>query len=249
MARGKKTFGKFHPAVIAVYAAILAASALLPSIPLVATGGSFSVSTALVPLAGIFFGPVAGALCAAIGGFIGQLIAPATAVIGVATFVSAVVAAFVAGLLCEQKKWGPLSAIGVGLIFIVLWFTHPVGRESWLFASVFFGSGILACIIGLFLCNKWLKKSNFALKAIAVFLACYAGMVFSAAFVDYVCLFLYGLTSEVWSVLIFVSPLERAIFSAGSLIVGTPLLIGLPKIGVFIGPRDDTLETELKEEE
>lgn len=249
MAKGKKTFGKFHPAVIAVYAAILAASALLPSIPLVGTGGSFSVSTALVPLAGVFFGPIAGALCAAIGGFIGQLIAPATAVIGVATFVSAVIAAFVAGLLCEGKKWGPLSALGVGLAFVALWFTHPVGRDSWMFATVFYGSGLLAIVLGFFLCNRWLKKSNFVLKAIAVFIACYAGMVFSAAFVNYVCLYLYGLTNEVWSVLTFVAPLERAIFSAGSLVVGTPLLIGLPKIGVFIGPRDEAMDAELPMQE
>ena len=249
MTKGKKTFSKFHPAVIAVYAAILAASALLPSIPLVGTGGSFSVSTALVPLAGVFFGPIAGALCAAIGGFIGQLIAPATAVIGVATFISAVVAAFVAGLLCEQKKWGPLSAIGVGLVFVILWFTHPVGRESWLFAAVFYGSGLLACVLGLFLCNRWLKKSKFAFKAVAVFIACYAGMVFSAAFVNYICLFLYGLTSEVWSFLTFVAPLERSIFTVGSLVIGTPLLIGLPKIGVFIGPRDESMDAELPMQE
>ena len=107
----------------------------------------------------------------------------------------------------------------------------------------------VCCILGFFFCNRWLKKSNFALKAIAIFIACYAGMVFSAAFVDYVCLFLYGLTSEIWSVLTFVSPLERSIFSVGSLIVGTPLLIGLPKIGVFIGPRDDSLEAELPMEQ
>ena len=249
MAKGKKTFGKFHPAVIAVYAAILAASALIPSIPVLGTGGSFSVSTALIPLAGVFFGPIAGALCAAIGGFIGQLIAPATAVIGIATFVASIIAAFIAGLLCEEKKWGPLSALGIGLAFIVLWFTHPVGRESWLFALVFFGSGILCCILGFFFCNRWLKKSNFALKAIAIFIACYAGMIFSAAYVDYVCLFLYGLTSEIWTMLIVIAPLERALFAVGSLVVGTPLLIGLPKIGVFIGPRDDAMDAELPMEE
>lgn len=249
MAKGKKTFGKFHPAVIAVYAAILAASALIPSIPVIGTGGSFSVSTALIPLAGVFFGPIAGALCAAIGGFIGQLIAPATAVIGIATFVASIIAAFIAGLLCEEKKWGPLSALGIGLAFIVLWFTHPVGRESWLFALVFFGSGILCCVLGFFVCNRWLKKSNFALKAIAIFIACYAGMIFSAAYVDYVCLFLYGLTSEIWTMLIVIAPLERALFAVGSLVVGTPLLIGLPKIGVFIGPRDDAMDAELPMEE
>jgi len=249
MAKGKKTFGKFHPAVIAVYAAILAASALIPSIPVLGTGGSFSVSTALIPLAGVFFGPIAGALCAAIGGFIGQLIAPATAVIGIATFVASIIAAFVAGLLCEEKKWGPLSAIGIGVAFTALWFTHPVGRESWLFALVFFGTGLVACVLGFFVCNRWLKKSNFALKAIAIFIACYAGMIFSAAYVDYVCLFLYGLTSEIWTMLIVIAPLERALFAVGSLVVGTPLLIGLPKIGVFIGPRDDAMDTELPMQE
>lgn len=249
MEKKKRTFGKFHPAVIAVYAAILAASAMLPSIPLAALGGSFSIATALIPLAGVFFGPFAGALCAAIGGFIGQLLAPATAVIGVATFTSAAVAAFVAGLVCEEKKWGPLGALGFAAVLIGLWFTHPIGRESWFFALVFYGLGVLAIVVGMFIANRFLKKANFALKAVGVFLACFAGMVFSAAFVNYICLFLYGLTSEVWSFLTFLAPMERAIFSIGAIVVGVPLLIGLPKIGIFIGPRDDSLDTELQVEE
>ena len=38
-----------------------------------------------------------------------------------------------------------------------------------------------------------------------------------------------------WKGLAFVSPFERAIFALGATIIGVPLLIGLPKIGVFVG--------------
>ena len=62
----KNLFGGIHPAVISVWAAVLAASHMLPAVPLIGVGGTMSVSTALAPLTGIFFGPWAGLLCAAI---------------------------------------------------------------------------------------------------------------------------------------------------------------------------------------
>ena len=39
-----------------------------------------------------------------------------------------------------------------------------------------------------------------------------------------------------WKGLVFVSPVERALFSFGAAVIGIPLLIGLPKIGVRVGP-------------
>ena len=92
-----KEIGSIHPAVIAAWAALISVGNLLPSLPIVGTGGTFSVSSALIPLAGILFGPVGGAICAAIGGFIGQLIAPHTAWLGIITFVVGAFNAFVAG--------------------------------------------------------------------------------------------------------------------------------------------------------
>ncbi len=225
--------------VIAVYAAILAASALIPAFRFLEPAVLLR-QHALIPLAGVFFGPIA-VRCARIGGFFGQRIARATDH-RIATFVSSIIAAFIAGLLCEEKKWGPLSALGIGLAFIVLWFTHPVGRESWLFALVFFGSGILCCILGFFFCNRWLKKSNFALKAIAIFIACYAGMIFSAA-MSITFLLPHGLLRNLDHAIVIV-PSKRALF-AWARWLSAPRADGGPKIGVFIGPRDDSMDAEL----
>lgn len=229
-----KLFGRFHPAVISVYAAVLAASALLPSIPLLGTGGTFSIATALVPLAGVFFGPIAGALCAAIGGFVGQLIAPNTAWLGIATFLIGVVAAFAAGLV-STKKW--YVALGLILLGTVLWFFHPIGQQAPLFPAIFYGAGVVVCVIGAFVGSSWLKSDNVFKKSVAVFIAAYVAMVASASLANFTALIVFQIPAETWTLLAFMAPVERAIFSLGSVIVGVPLLIGLPKIGIFIGPK------------
>jgi len=43
-----------HPAVIAVWAALIAVVTLVPAFPIIGTGATFSVNAALIPLAGIF---------------------------------------------------------------------------------------------------------------------------------------------------------------------------------------------------
>ena len=81
----KSVFGEVHPSIIAVWAALIAASHFLPGIPLFGIGGTMSVSAVLLPLTGIFFGPVAGGLCGGIGQFIGYLIEPSAAWAGMFT--------------------------------------------------------------------------------------------------------------------------------------------------------------------
>jgi hypothetical protein len=35
------------------------------------------------------------------------------------------------------------------------------------------------------------------------------------------------------------APIERLIFSFGAALIGTPLLAGLAKIGIFVGPQEE----------
>jgi hypothetical protein len=50
---------------------------------------------------------------------------------------------------------------------------------------------------------------------------------------------------ETWLYLTLVAPLERAVFSVGTALVGISLLTGLPKIGIFVGPQLENDETDL----
>jgi uncharacterized membrane protein len=228
-----KYASKTHPAVIAVWAALIAVAGLLPSVPIIGTGATFSISVALVPLAGVLFGPITGAVCAAIGGFLGQLVAPHTAWLGLGTFLIGTINALVSGLVTRRNWWLPVVITVIGM---ALWFTNPIGQQVPMFAIVVYGLGIIASIIGGIFAEGFLKGPNVFLKAVGVWLASFSGMIAAAAIGNYMGLIVIKIPADVWKFLIPVTPTERTLFSIGAAIIGVPLLIGLPKIGVYVGP-------------
>lgn len=244
---GEKSFaskmgmGNSHPAVLAVWAALISVAHMLPSIPMLGTGGTFSVSAALIPLAGIFFGPIGGAICVAIGNFIGQIIAPHTAWLGLATFIVGTINGFTTGCI-SRGKW-PWAA-GIIILGSILWFTTEIGRQAPLLPVVFYGLGLIMAILGGIFGSKFLTADAFYKKFIGIWFAAFAGFAASAAIANYASIALFQLPATVWNALVVLAPIERTIFAIGASIIGVPLLIGLPKIGIFVGPDADLAEDE-----
>jgi len=243
--KSKRLFGNVHPAIIVVWAAILAASGLLPAIPLLGVGGVLSISTTFIPLAGIMFGPVAGTLAAAIGCFIGQLIAPATAVLGVWSFLIGTVNALVAGLYWERKNW--FYVIGLSLLTIVLWLSTKIGRQALIFPIMFHGTGLVAAIFSCIFGRKWLLSKNVILKSVSIFTMSYSSIVIAACFVNFLIVALYSTPVITWKLLAFQAPVERVVFSAAGVVIGLPLMVALPKVGIMVGPRIEEPEEEAEE--
>ena len=98
LSRRRGAMGGIPVAYLAIWAAIIAVSAILPAIPLVG-GGTFGGQEFILALPGLLFGPLGGLVAASVGSFIASLIAPATAYFGLLTFYVAAIAAAVAGLL------------------------------------------------------------------------------------------------------------------------------------------------------
>ena len=234
-----------HPALIAAWAAIVAAGHLLPTIPIAGTGSTFSLTAVLSPLSGIFFGPLAGALCSAAGGFIGNLIAPHTAWLGLGTFIIGTVTAFTSGCiswgrwpLVSINKTGHIIFNGAVIIYLIgtiLWFTQETGRNVPLFPLVLYGAGFIAVIAGSFLSAKTLKNKSKALLFPVLWLAAFGGMIGGASIGNFFYLVLYNLPREAWLALTVAAPLERALFALGASLIGVPLIISLPKIGINVG--------------
>ncbi|MCR4398106.1 MAG: ECF transporter S component [Firmicutes bacterium] len=225
-----------HPSVIVVWAALIAAVSVVPTVPILFTGGTFSLASALLPLAGVFFGPVKGAMCAAIGQLVGQFIAPHTAWLGVLTFVVGMTNAYVAGN-ASHGRW--LPAVSVILVGAALWYTNPIGRQVPLFPVVFYGAGLVAAVVGSLWGGNAISSRHPVVAGAGVWFCAFAGFVGAAAVGNYLGLLLLRIPAKVWSVLVFVSPVERAVFSLGSAVVGVALIRGLRKMGVQVGPRPD----------
>jgi hypothetical protein len=236
---------KIHPAVIAVWAALVSASHIIPSVPMLGTGSNFSCAAALSPLSGIFFGPIAGALCSAAGGFLGSLIAPHTAWLGLGTFIIGTVTAFTSGCIA-WSDWPPVSINRRGALVVnggiivymagtLLWFSQETGRSLIRFPLVYYGAGFTALIIGSIAAGRILAGKRHALKFIAVWLCAFGGMTGGATIGNFFSLVLYQLPRATWIYLTVAAPIERAIFSLGAALIGAPLLAALPKVGIQVG--------------
>lgn len=238
----KSVFGEVHPSIIAVWAALIAASHFLPGIPLFGIGGTMSVSAVLLPLTGIFFGPVAGGLCGGIGQFIGYLIEPSAAWAGMFTWLLDVITPVISGCLAfgfgkgSKGKVRPFVALGLTALAFIGWFTHPIGQAAPIYAFIFGGYGLVCVIIGIFFAKRFLLSKNVILKAIAVFVCSAAGMIIMSVLSGVVNFYVFATPADVWKMLATLAPIERSMFSAAAMLIGVPLLMGLPKIGVPAGP-------------
>jgi len=243
-----------HPAVIASWAAVIASGYLLPSFPILGTGSTFSLSNILSPLSGIFFGPLSGALCSAVGGFIGSLIAPHTAWMGLGTFIIGTVTAFTSGCIA----WSKLPAVSVSrngnfifngalIIYItgtILWFTQEIGRSVILLPLIFYGLGFAVMITGIIFSERMFKSRKRFLKFPAIWLCAFGGLVGGASIGNFFSLILYKIPKDIWAVITVTAPVERAVFALGAALVGVPLLSGLNKLGIPAGPQKEDEEKE-----
>jgi uncharacterized membrane protein len=240
---------KIHPAVVAVWAAVVGAGYLLPTFPIIGTGGAFSLSNVLTPLSGIFFGPVAGALCTAAGGFIGSLIAPHTAWMGPFTFIIGTTTAFTSGCIA-WGKWPPVKIntngsfiINGGIIVYaagtVLWFTQEIGRSVIIFPLVFYGLGFAVMITGIIFSARLFSSSKRFLKFPVIWLCAFGGLAGGATIGNFFSLVLYKQPKEIWTALTAIAPVERSLFALAAAFIGVPLLEGLNRIGLSAGPQID----------
>ena len=106
---------------------------------------------------------------------------------------------------------------------------------------------IIASLVGWIVASDWIGSENRAKVFAGVFLAALAGTIVDHSFGSTWALILFQLPREIWLAVLALAPWERVLFSLGAAIIGTPLLIGLPKIGVLVGQsayEEEELETE-----
>lgn len=239
-----------HPAVIAVWAALMAAASLLPAFPVFGTGTTFNIANCLTPLAGIFFGPITGAIAAGVGGFIGQLIAPHTVLFGPLQFTIAILGAMASGFAMQRKWW---VSLGLITLFGGVWYILPGGREAWPIPLLYL-LGYIFIAIGWWIGRKEdpLLSPNKARMSLGIFCCSVAGIVVTQAMGNLWAMIFFRLPAAIWYTTLVIAPIERAMFSFGAMIIGTPLLIGLVKIGIPVGPiifqKEEDVEPDLIEQ-
>ena len=117
-----------------------------------------------------------------------------------------------------------------------------MGRRVFLLPIVSYGLGFLALIIGIIFAQRLFASPKRKSKFPAIWLCAFGGLIGGASIGNFFSIVLYNLPKGAWTGLIFVQPIERAIFAAGAMLIGVPLLTGLNKIGIIAGPKGDNNE-------
>ena len=173
-------------ALVAVYAAVLAAVSRLPGIPIMAGGkvGSIELTVPLYPIVGILFGPYAGALAALIGNIVIFLI-PKWSVFGLLTIPAGALSAFVSGSLVRKEKplnWKVAAAVLGALI--CCWyvpFPNPqgayVGLEAPFYPFLLHVPALVLILAFRGRISDFINSSDSRMMALGVSLASYAGIM------------------------------------------------------------------------
>jgi len=225
---------------VAAGAAIVALASYIPAFPVIGSGATMSAGMFITPLIGILLGPISGMLAAAIGGLIGEFIAPYIAVFGPLTFLLPTTCAFVAGLVAfgRWKEGASAEAILLAVWYILtsIWWQGQEGAEiRWYFPFLHIITLILVIVIGPRI-SEWIATRDKKKIALGIFLAALAGTISQHLLGNAFFIAMYSGPAKVFAVVLFVYPIERLLAATIATIIGVPLLLGLRKIGMELGP-------------
>ncbi|MDP7974693.1 MAG: hypothetical protein RAK24_00655 [TACK group archaeon] len=217
---------------VALFAAADVVLGAIPALPMI------SWAAFMKPFEGIALGALGGPLAALLGGFIGMLLFPAAAGLGLYTFTTGAVGALVSGLIVDRR---PLPAALVMLLPLLAFLASPVGRTIWL-PALYDQIVALVLLYPSYVLLKAADRRSAYLPA-AIFLIAFVGteadnLTGNALFVDLgLYSSLYGMpASSLYGVYMagaFVYPLGRVLVALMNALVGVPVLIALKRAGLM----------------
>ncbi len=183
-------YGGASVAFIAVYAAITGALSLVPIFPYVGGGGFVPLSVVFSAIGPLVLGPIGGVIAAAVGGFIGMFISPATFPLGpVDVLLTGIFPAFYTALAInadEDRYWllAIISWVGTGIFASVYPYMWPgIEGTSWVPLVAILGAYYwLPWLIILITplrtrIAEWARSEEPKMRYIGVFLAALIGLM------------------------------------------------------------------------
>jgi len=222
-------------AYVSLFAAADVVMGALPALPMI------SWAAFMKPFEGIALGSVGGPIAALIGGVIGMLLFPAAAGLGLYTFSTGVVGAFVAGLLVDGR---PKLAFAVMVIPLAAFLANPIGLKVAV-PALYDQVVALALLYPAYrVMVKAMKEQKYL--PLALFLIAFVGteadnLTGNAVFLDlHLYSTLYGLpASSLYGLYLagaFIYPIGRVLVAVANALIGAPALLAFKKAKLLDWP-------------
>lgn len=233
---------------IAIFGAVLGATAIIPMIYYMEGGAVFPLATSLLPLTGLVLGPYAGAVAGLIGGIIGLFINPSAFSTGALGIIDSWILPPLAAGLIANKKWYAL--VPVWIILSAIWLTvpyswpgppafPPADPNMWIGIAWMVGGGLfITVVLGYKFLNNWLRTEDPKRLFVAVFFVAWVAREIGhlMGWIWYDIYFSFPPSLNIW-LGEFAVPWQATIFYVVSAIIGTAILRGLKRSGLKKIPR------------
>ena len=218
---------------LAIWAAIYAVASILPAIPLVG-GGTFGGQEFIVTLAGILFGPIGGAVAAGVGAIVATFVGPATAVLGLFTFLPHMVGALTTGLLMQNTRTSRIIVLVILILSLLAWPLLPLFSNigAYVFMHGAYWPMHLTAIIGVWL-SPWAVKQirTFDPKRVprGIAILSWTAYMINHIWISLGYSIMYPEGPEQWVFAFWsgIVPGQRILLTVISVIIGSALVIGL----------------------
>lgn len=222
-------------ALIAIFSAVYTALRLIPTVPMVGTSATFSLSDILAPLYGILLGPYVGGASIVLGSFAAMGMGKAAPFLGL-DFLPALVNAVALGFLV-RRKWWPVVALNAALLIayvlnpLTLNFVNtPIGPLPYVWMHVV-AFAVLVSPLGR-KAGRWIDTldsskitAGFAILAFVGTMMQHlaGGILYETIPAQITHTVLLTAYPGIWTFLFYVYPIERIILVVGAVAVGVPV--------------------------
>ena len=233
--RGRVTIGGAPISYVALFAAALGITALVP-FSIMTTGKAFPVSELLIALTGIVLGPIGGFVAGIVGGAIGLAIAPYTAPNGILAPLTPALGAMAAGFFVQRdnKKWGGVAILVVALLIFhgKGVFINKVDPAYWLFLAV--GVAWVTLVLAVTplttVFSNWLRSANTGMVTVGLVFVTFMGTSTAMMVNNGIGIWVHEVPNDIWPIFPPIVTGERLIITVAGTILGVAIIAGLRRL-------------------
>lgn len=205
---------------IAVFAALQAVVAVIPFSMTIGVSGAITLGVVTAPLFGLLLAPAAGFLAVAVGSLVGLFLNPSGAIFGPLTILPPALASL--GTACVRIKRAYIPGVVI-LISVTAFYAHSFGRESLFYPWLHVIALILAFSPLSRLAASFIASTEFKKTALGIGFAAFVGTLTDHAFGSALGIWYFSLPPTVWSLVMYIYPVERMVTVILVAVIGTPV--------------------------
>ncbi len=216
-------------AAVAVFAALQVLLTVFPFTITLGVSGQITLGVIGGPLIGILLGPLTGGLAVLAGSILGGFLNPSGAIFGWLSPLPPFLGSVAAG--CVKLKKGYLSG-AIILVGVLLFYANSSASQAFVYPWLHVAAAVMSFSPIAYMAGHSFESEESAKPVLGIVAASIAGVLADHAIGSGIAAWYFSLPAEVWHVVTWVYPVERAAAIVLVTLIAVPVFYALKRAGL-----------------